>query len=285
VDDLKAALEQTRSILNAAYGTPILEGTFQHKGVRVRADLIVPDSKDFRLVEVKAAGSVKNYHFQDCAIQTWVMERAGIPVSRVELALINTSFVYPGRGDYGGLFKYKDVTKAVRALMKQVSGWIKECQTVLAVAMPAIEIGDQCRTPYDCPFQEYCSALGPAYPVRCLPYAGKVVKELVAEGILDIRDITEGRLTKPIHERVRRVTKTSKAESNPSVTAFLKRLPYPRYYLDFETAAFAVPRWRGTRPHQQIPFQWSCHIGRADGTFSCCQRDYAVLNFLSPVGL
>ena len=265
VDNLKSALEQTRIILNAASGTPILEGAFQHKGVLVRADLIVPDSKDFRLVEVKAAGSVKNYHFQDCAIQTWVIERAGISIRRVELAFINTSFVYPGKGDYGELFKHKDMTKAVRTLMKEVPSWIKECQTILAAAMPVTGIGDQCQTPYDCPFNEYCSEYEPTYPVRCLPNRGKIVKELIAEGIPDIRDIPEGRLTKPLQERVRRVTKSGKAEINSPAATVLKKFPYPGYYLDFETVAFAVPRWPGTRPYQPLPFQWSCHIEHANG--------------------
>jgi hypothetical protein len=264
-DDLPTALAQTRLALRESPSVPILEGAFQHKGVLVRADLIVRDSKGWRLVEVKAAGSVKDYHFQDCAIQTWVIERAGIPIKRAELALINTAFVYPGGGDYGGLFKHMDVTKEVRTLMKQVPGWIEESRNVLAATMLAIEIGDQCRTPYDCPFQEYCSSDEQAYPVRYLPNRGRIVKELIAEGILDIRDIPEGRLTKPIHERVRRVTKSGKAEINPLVADVLRQFPYPRYYLDFETIAFAVPRWPGTRPHQPIPFQWSCHIEHAGG--------------------
>lgn len=40
---------------------------------------------------------------------------------------------------------------------------------------------------------------------------------------------------------------------------------YPRAWLDFETIAFAVPRWIGTRPYQQVPFQFSVHIEEADG--------------------
>jgi hypothetical protein len=263
-DDMPEALAQTRLALRESTGAPILEGAFQHNGVLVRADLIVPDSTDIRLVEVKAAGSVQDYHFQDCAIQTWVIERAGIPIRRVELALINTSFVYSGRGDYGGLFKHKDVTKAVRSLIKQVPVWIKESRNVLAAAMPVTGIGDQCQTPYDCPFNEYCSESDPTYPVRCLPNRGKIVKELIAEGILDIRDIPEGRLSKPTHERVRRVTKSGKAEIKSSVVSVLKRFFCPRYYLDFETVAFAVPKWPGTRPYQPLPFQWSCHIEHAD---------------------
>jgi hypothetical protein len=82
---------------------------------------------------------------------------------------------------------------------------------------------------------------------------------------LDVRDIPEGRLTQPIHERVRRLTRNGKSEINPSVVAVLKQFPYPRHYLDFETVAFAVPRWPGTRPYKQIPFQWSWHVEHADG--------------------
>jgi hypothetical protein len=87
----------------------------------------------------------------------------------------------------------------------------------------------------------------------------------MAEGISDIRDIPEGRLSNLTQEKVRRVTKSGTAEINPAVRALLSQFPYPRYYLDFETIAFAVPRWAGTRPYQPIPFQWSCHIEHADG--------------------
>jgi len=46
----------------------------------------------------------------------------------------------------------------------------------------------------------------------------------------------------------------------------LKDLGYPRYYLDFETIQFAVPIWAGTRPYEQLPFQWSCSVEREDGS-------------------
>jgi len=45
----------------------------------------------------------------------------------------------------------------------------------------------------------------------------------------------------------------------------LKNLAYPRYYLDFETIGLSVPRWKGAKAYQQIPFQWSCHIQYENG--------------------
>jgi hypothetical protein len=265
VDDLKTALEQTRLALKKSASAPVFEGAFQQEGVLVRADLLLVDTKGSRLVEVKAAGSVREHHLNDCAIQTWVIEREGIPIKTVELALINTSFVYPGGRDYSGLFMHTNVTEQVRTLIQQVPAWVKKCQKILNSDMPAMEDGNQCHDPYECPFFERCSVPGPDYPVKFLPYGGKVAKKLIAEGILDIRDIPENRLSSSIHERVARVTKSGTAEIHPAVTALLKRFPFPRYYLDFETVAFAVPRWPGTKPYQPIPFQWSCHLDHADG--------------------
>lgn len=266
VDDLKAALDETRRlIITGSSSVPVFEAAFQHSGVLVRPDLIFPSVAGFHMVEIKASGSVRDHQVQDCAVQTWVTGKAGIPIKTVALALINKSFVYPGAGNYDGLFRREDVTERVSVLMAQVPTWVKDCRTVLKSAMPVVRTGYQCRKPYECPFIEHCSEEEPLYPVTCLPRGRSVANALMAEGIFDLRDIPDGKLSKPLHKRVARITKSGKAEINPNAKAVLKQFPYPRYYLDFETVAFAVPRWPGTRPYQKIPFQWSCHIEHADG--------------------
>ena len=35
--------------------------------------------------------------------------------------------------------------------------------------------------------------------------------------------------------------------------------------MDFETLGLALPRFAGTRPYDQLPFQWSLHIQRKPG--------------------
>ncbi len=41
---------------------------------------------------------------------------------------------------------------------------------------------------------------------------------------------------------------------------------FPRAYLDFETIAFPVPRWLGTKPWEQVPFQFSLHVEDSSGS-------------------
>ncbi len=173
--------------------------------------------------------------------------------------------MYRGEGNYYGLFRHEDVTERVRILMRKVPGWVQLCQGILKSAMQAVRIGGQCRKPYECPFIEHCSEEGPSYPITCLPYGSRVAKALMTEGIFDIRDIPDGKLNTSTHRRVARITKGGQAEINPNAKAILQLSAYPRYYLDFETIAFTVPIWPGTKPFQQIPFQWSCHIEHGDG--------------------
>ena len=88
----------------------------------------------------------------------------------------------------------------------------------------------------------------------------KALKDLIAgDGVSDLRDVPDGLL----NERQARV-KTHTLSGTPyfdaaKAAADLAPHKLPAYFIDFETIQFAVPIWKGTRPYQQIPFQFSVH--------------------------
>ena len=49
------------------------------------------------------------------------------------------------------------------------------------------------------------------------------------------------------------------------IREFLKKLSYPLYFLDFETMQTPVPEYEGTKPYQQITFQYSLHWIEEEG--------------------
>jgi hypothetical protein len=49
------------------------------------------------------------------------------------------------------------------------------------------------------------------------------------------------------------------------IKAFLNTLQYPLYFLDYETASDAIPLYEGTKPYQQVCFQYSVHVLREPG--------------------
>lgn len=282
-DDLSAALAETQHHIEA--GTKILfEPTFQRDGLLVRVDILSKREGAYDMREVKASASVQDYHLSDVAIQAWVLEGAGIPLRSVMVQHVDTSFTYPGRGEYAGLFRFKDVGSEIRPVSKEVSKWLTGAQQTLASSEPERRTGRHCSTPFECANFAYCSGQegpSPEYPLGVLPYAAKLLPKLVEEGYRDVRDIPEGRLSNEVQERVRRVTSSGIPELATEAASFLTRLPYPRYYFDFETIGFAVPVWAGTRPYQQIPFQWSCHIEGPDGALE--HRAYLNLTGSNPV--
>ncbi len=263
----EAAVEETRRLLAEQPDTPIFEATFKAQGVLVRVDILNPCREGYELIEVKSSTSVKDHYCEDSAVQTWVLECAGIPVKAIYLCHINNQFVYPGNGDYQGLFHYENITEEVRELSREVPQWVHRYREMLSGNEPEIEIGPQCTDPYPCPFIEYCRGEETEYPLRHLPRISRQrIDALTAEGIEDIRDIPEGRLSSATQEWVRRITIAGESELKPEA-AEVGEYGYPRYYLDFETIQFAVPIWEGTRPYQALPFQWSCHIELASGEF------------------
>lgn len=261
------ALEETGKLLDSDAPKPLYEATFAHDGVLVRSDIVIPTKSGLLVTEVKSSTSVKQYHLWDCAVQYMVINGLGRNVRGIQVATIDSSFVYPGDGDYQGLMRVEDVTDEVLKLQPEIHEWTRQCLDTLQGAIPEVDPGVHCTTPFGCPFSEICAPEdGPEFPLECLPrIRDHLLEQLRQEGFQDIRDIPEDRLQSSNHERVRRVTVSGRPELLPGAESTLGSLPYPRYFLDFETAQLAVPVWAGTRPYQQLPFQWSCHVEDAPG--------------------
>ena len=106
VFDIPKALAETEAALIESPFRPLFESAFQHKGVLIRTDLLFNEGGGLRVVEVKSSTSVKDYHLKDCAIQSWVIENAGYKLKQIDLAHVDSSFVYSGDGNYHGCLLY-----------------------------------------------------------------------------------------------------------------------------------------------------------------------------------
>jgi hypothetical protein len=246
----------------------LFEAAFEFEQVRVRIDAFECRKSGDTLIEVKSTTSVKEEHVWDCAIQVWVARGAGRKVTRVFLAHVDNQFVYRREGDYDGLLAMEDITDQVEALLPEVPGIVSDLKKVVSGPEPDIRTGPQCAKPYECPCFTHCRAAeppGPEFPVELLPYPGKLVAALREDGYYDLCKVPDERLPNARHRLIAEVTRTGKTHVAPQLATTLDGLAYPRYYLDFETISYVVPRWLGMRPFQQAPFQFSCHIERSAG--------------------
>ena len=90
--------------------------------------------------------------------------------------------------------------------------------------------------------------------------------DLYRRGILLLKDIPDGeRLTAAQRRQVDGAKLGTHTVDRPALGRWLSELRYPLHHLDFETIMPAVPLFDGTRPFQQLPFQYSLHVQAARG--------------------
>jgi hypothetical protein len=274
-NDVGAMLQQTQELLAQGADFPIFEATFQHEGVLVRVDVLIPDGDGWRAVEVKGSTKLKKHYKFDCAIQWWVMKGAGVSVKSISVALVNNQFVYAGDRDYKGMLVQRDVTKDADQLSDEVEKLVPKAREAAGAAVPDVLIGGHCNKPYDCEFWHLCWPFDAEYPTTGIGGYKSKQAEWINRGIKDLRDIPIEEITDETQQWIHRVTTAGEAELLPRAKEILKSLAYPRYYLDFETIGPAVPFWEGTRPYQALPVQWSIHIddGKGDGSLASMRHE------------
>jgi hypothetical protein len=259
------ACAQTAALLNDMSVETVFEAGIQAPELSVFVDVLQRGGGGWALTEIKGATSVKDAHIDDVTIQAVALERAGVAVNRFRLMHINSDFIYAGQHDYRGLFVHEDITERVIDHQPFIESQLAVFKALLEGPQPVRHIGSYCNNPWPCPFRAHCESHDARYPVAWLPNGAAVARRLLARGIADIRDIPAAELGSEIQQRVRRVTIQGKPELLPGAAQQLGALGYPRYYLDFECIQFAIPVWTGTRPYQQLPFQWSCHVQETPG--------------------
>lgn len=251
---------------------PIFEAGVTGGGVFAFADVMLPGQKpaSWNMIEVKSSTSVKEYHRDDIAIQTYAARSAGVEIESVSLAHIDSSWTYPGNQDYRGIFKVNDLTEDALSRHSEVAEWVKEAQSIAKSDLePTKCMGPHCTSPFECGFIAHCSegAEIAEFPIKWLPHIStKKITELAAAGINDLREVPDTKLTE-LQQRVKQVSTTGQPYFDVRGAAKdLSKHPRPCLFLDFESVQFGVPIWAGTRPYQQICFQFSLQRLDADDT-------------------
>ena len=239
--------------------------------VYARADILEPVDRDvWNIVEVKSSAHVGDPYWDDLAIQRYCYEGAGLSIRGCAILHVNSAYVRKGAVDPAQLFTRTDVTASVERKLPAIPRRIRQMVKVIQAARsPAVEIGPQCSAPYTCPLVPMCwkGVENAPRSIFSLARIGSRSWKLYRSGVRTTDRIPRSfRLTAAQQIQVQ-AEKTGKVHVNArAVKKFLGALRYPIHYLDFETFAAAVPPLEGTRPYQQIPFQFSLHVAAAAGT-------------------
>lgn len=137
-----------------AAGVPaVFEASFAAGGAYAALDVLERLPAGWALVEVKSTFGVKPQFIPDVALQLFVARASGLDVRRAEVMHLDRSW---RDGDGDPRFVRADVTAAAEALQPDVSTRLAAMRGALDGALPDVAPGEQCGSPYQCPFVDRC---------------------------------------------------------------------------------------------------------------------------------
>ncbi len=138
--------------------TTIYEATFIYDDVLVMVDIIHRGDEGWDLYEVKFSTSVKDVYHNDIALQYYVLNGAGLTISKAAIIHINNQYTRHGELDLQQLFTIAELLDTIiikQEDVKQELAGIK-ATVVKGSTMPTREIGPHCGDPYECDFSDHC---------------------------------------------------------------------------------------------------------------------------------
>ncbi|MCP4409226.1 MAG: DUF2779 domain-containing protein [Gammaproteobacteria bacterium] len=253
-------LEKWRSGASA-----VAQGRYADGSITCISDIVSRSGDGYVLTEIKSSTSAKPEHTFDVAFQRVVLEAAGFPVTRCDVAHVNRDYLKAGEIDSQKLVTITDITEDVVDQIDNTRAWIEQALRVVASDTMPDPAPERARLKSYDEWLEIRDKLDPPLSqdsIHRLPFINaEKATLLIKAGIITIDAIEDPSVLGKSTRRYlsARTLGTRTVEKN-ALDRFLGEIAYPVYYLDYETSQGLLPPWDGTRPYQQVPFQYSLHF-------------------------
>lgn len=238
----------------------ICEASFSYNGNFCSVDILKNDIDGVELYEVKSTTEKKDIYIDDIAYQTWVLKMCGMNVKKSCLVHINSEYVKDKDLDINKFFSIEDVTDELD--LDSVEEYSNEYHKVINRNIePDIDLNPNCKFNSElCPFFDYCTkglSKPNVFDIASINFKSKL--KLYYDGIITFDDlIKDGSINEKGLEQVKYELEDLKPKINKNnINKFLDKVTYPVYFLDFESYQDVIPKYDGTKPYQQICFQYS----------------------------
>jgi hypothetical protein len=266
-EDYRPMLEQTALAWKNGANC-VAQGMYKSGELTCITDVLEATGDGFTLTEIKSSNSAKPEHVTDLAFQRLVLEASGYEIQKCQVMHANPDYERAGDIDPKVLTKITDVTDQVEKILSKTKENAASAVRVINLdSIPDVDPLLAAPSAFS-DWLEIRKILEPKLSdnsIYNLPKIGhRVAKNLIAQNIETIDQIQDATLLSHGTAKYWKAHSFGKQHIDiAELSQFLGSIQYPVYYLDYETAASAVPLWDKTSPHQQVPFQYSLHIKRS----------------------
>ena len=264
-DNFNSRLEKTKTLLQDKPNI-ITEASFVYDNNFCSVDILKNDSDGVEIYEVKSSTKIKDINIDDISYQYFVLSNLGLNVKKAALVYINNEYIRGKELDITELFKIEDLTDTAIEKQEEIRFNIDSFNNFMEKHgrdnEPRFDIDKRCFDPYTCAFWEYCTRDLPrpnVFDIRGMQKRTKFKK--YHEGKISFQDLENEKINPKYLEQIDfELNNREPKIEKPAIQEVLNSLNYPLYFIDYETCQYAIPKYEGTKPYQQIPFQYSLHI-------------------------
>lgn len=269
--DLNVMIEQTKELLKNKPNI-ITEASFNYNNNFCSVDILKNDEDGVEIYEVKSSTEIHNIYIDDASYQCYILSNLGLNVKKVCIVYINNQYVLGKELEIDKLFNIEDITDIAMSKQNEIKNNIEMLNKYMEVHNennePITDIGIKCSEPHDCEYWEYCTRNLPKPNI--FDIAGGMRKdkkfEKYYEGKISFEELQYEDLNPKYLEQIDfELHDLEPKIDKDAIREIMDSLVYPLYFIDYETFQLAVPEIEGTRPYQQLPFQYSLHIIESKG--------------------
>lgn len=269
--DLKKMVLATKEALNNYQ--VVCEASFFAKNLYCAVDILEQTNEGVNIYEVKSSSKIKKEQLLDVAFQKYVLEANGLKVKDCFIIYINSSYVLNDKLDIKEMTVCENVNSQIEGI--DIKSDILECDEMLdSQDEPIGELSSACEQYNGCPFKNFC------YKQKKADKDNSVINmynfrnrfKLINNGILTMEELinnpNEKKKLSDIQKRQIEYCINPGMEDyieKDQIKSFFTNIKFPIYFFDFESYQYMIPRFKGTKPYQQIPFQYSLHVLTEDG--------------------
>lgn len=239
----------------------IFRGVFKYKELIAKCDVLEKKENKYNLYGIKKSSIARENYLEELALQWYVLEKNGIEIDEVNLILINNKYVREEKFEISNFFNIKNVKEKVSEKLENIEEEIDKMKKISFLKKePIKEIGIYCNS--ECEYIEYCWKHIPKPSVfELYRMQGKEKFRLYNEGKITFESLKNENSLSTIQKiQIECYLENKEYIDKEELKNFFKNIKKPIYFLDFEAYNCTIPPFKGIRPFQQIPFQYSLHI-------------------------
>jgi hypothetical protein len=272
------SVRETEGYVHNGASTIFQASVLTDRRLYARADVITRnDDGSWDLIEIKSATKIKPEYAHDLAFQKTAFEESGYRIGRSFVVHVNNQYVRRGSIDPQLLFTKIEVTDEVDGLLERTRRGIAAALEI--IALPHCPDDSLAKATSYWGWRDVWRGLHPNLPEDSIYHLCRLdlaqARSFAKYEITTLKQLAElarrGELPgslelKPAqYQQLEAVAKGAPVIHPLKIASELGKLRYPLYYFDYETVGGGLPLYDGTRPYQQIPFQYSLHIQQEEG--------------------